>query len=121
MVRPGVLVFVLVFVSACSSIPDVQFADPSGDAQAPVGTTRTGLNDSGTDDPDAAGESDGSAYRCPDRPPPSAVGVCCDEHLCLKCTANHCGRCRNADCGGDQICCARNIIIVDCRKAQNCD
>jgi hypothetical protein len=120
MVRPGVLVFV--FLSACSSIPDVQFVEPSsGDAQAPVGTSLTGgLGDGGADDPrDAA--VDAAVYHCPDRPPPAAVGVCCDALLCLKCTASHCGRCKSADCDADQICCAKNSANVDCKKQQSCE
>lgn len=120
MARVEVLVFVL--ASGCSSIPDVQFVDPS-DAAAPVGTAQSELVDGGdSSSRKVDGGSDAGSYHCPDAPPPREVGVCCDSRLCLNCTSNHCNKCKNEDCDGDQVCCGKsNNNNVDCKKVQSCN
>lgn len=101
---------------ACSSVPDVVYAD----VDAAFGTPDTGTssgNDAGT-------------YSCPDNPPPQGRGVCCGSRLCLNCTANQCSSCEREDCDSPEVCCARagsggqgnggGPNSVDCRRPSSC-
>lgn len=112
--RPLALLSLFGLLGACSSIPDVTFADDAGTLEA------SSASDAG---PDVARTE---PYTCPGNPPPESVGVCCrsffGERLCLNCTRSHCDRCIRAGCDGDEVCCGRSSgNQVDCRSPTACE
>ena len=108
---------------ACSSVPDVTYADEDA-----------GAADTGADTGTSSG-NDPEAYSCPDNPPPQGKGICCGSRLCLNCSSNHCSWCEREDCSRPEVCCARSGSGgqnggngngnggpngVDCRQPSSC-
>jgi hypothetical protein len=112
-------------VVACSSVPEVVFRDSLAPG-VPDATTTTNEDASSGFDGGLDGESPEAApstYSCPLNPPPNGTGVCCEgNRLCLGCRGKDpCAACKDAVCGGGNICCGRGQQDVVCTAQSSCN
>lgn len=88
---------------ACSSVPDLVFADADGAATGPATTSEGGPAPiTGKD----AGTPDGPyVVSCPSAPP--IGGVCCGALPCYGCAQSACTQCADAGCATGDVCCQK--------------